>query len=166
VTDSHAGVLHSKRYLIIDRDTKCSEQIRRRFGMPHLEEDAMRFMLKLNSRLAEFDLEAEPTKTRLLRFDDQARARCKQEGLRRPQTFNVLGLTHFVGRSSGGRFVVGRRTQHERARASCYATFAKVRATMVGIVTDPRRDASPAVYSGFFRIAPSNSRSQNGVKSG
>jgi hypothetical protein len=48
----------------------------------------------------------------------------------------------------------------------CYATFAKVRATMVGIVTDPRRDASPAVYSGFFRIAPSNSRSQNGVKSG
>src|SRR5437870_9552900 len=29
VTDSQAGALHSKRYLIIDRDTKYSEQFRR-----------------------------------------------------------------------------------------------------------------------------------------
>jgi group II intron reverse transcriptase/maturase len=82
----------------------------------HLEEDAKRFMEELNHRLAEFDLEAEPTKTRLLRFGDQARAQCKQEGLRRPQTFNLLGLTHFVGRTRSGRFVVGHRTQGERIR--------------------------------------------------
>ena len=82
----------------------------------HLEEDAKRFMVELNHRLAEFDLEAEPTKTRLLRFGDQARAQCKREGLRRPQTFNFLGFTHFVGRSRSGRFVVGRKTQGERIR--------------------------------------------------
>jgi hypothetical protein len=29
VTDSQAGALHAKRYLIIDRDTKYSEQFRR-----------------------------------------------------------------------------------------------------------------------------------------
>jgi hypothetical protein len=29
VTDSQAGARHSKRYLIIDRDTKYSEQFRR-----------------------------------------------------------------------------------------------------------------------------------------
>ena len=52
----------------------------------HLEDDAKRFMVELNHRLAAFDLEAEPTKTRLLRFGDQARAQCKREGLRRPQT--------------------------------------------------------------------------------
>lgn len=82
----------------------------------NLEEDAKRFMEELNHRLAEFDLEAEPTKTRLLRFGDQARAQCKREGLRRPSTFNFLGLTHFVGRTRSGRFVVGHQTQGERIR--------------------------------------------------
>jgi group II intron reverse transcriptase/maturase len=82
----------------------------------HLEEDAKRFMVELNHRLAEFDLEAEPTKTRLLRFGDQARAQCKREGLRRPQTFNFLGFTHFIGRTRSGRFVVDRKTQSDRIR--------------------------------------------------
>ena len=83
-------------------------------------------MLELNSRLAEFDLEAEPTKTGLLCFGDKARARCKQEGLRRPQTFNFLGLTHFVGRSRGGRFVVGRKTQRERAQGKLKAVSVRL----------------------------------------
>jgi RNA-directed DNA polymerase len=82
----------------------------------HLAEDAQRFMVELNHRLAAFDLEAEPTKTRLLRFGDQARAQCKREGLRRPQTFSFLGFTHFIGRTRSGRFVVGRKTQGERIR--------------------------------------------------
>jgi group II intron reverse transcriptase/maturase len=82
----------------------------------HLEEDATRFMVELNHRLAAFDLEAEPTKTRLLRFGDRARAQCKREGLRRPQTFNFLGFTHFVGCTRDGRFVVGHQTQGERIR--------------------------------------------------
>ena len=82
----------------------------------HLEEDAKRFMVELNHRLAAFDLEAEPTKTRLLRFGDQARAQCKRDGMRRPLTFNFLGFTHFIGRTRSGRFVVGRKTQGERTR--------------------------------------------------
>jgi group II intron reverse transcriptase/maturase len=82
----------------------------------HLEEDAKRFMVELNHRLAAFDLEAEPTKTRLLRFGDQARAQCKREGLRRPGTFSFLGFTHFIGRTRSGRFVVDRKTQGERIR--------------------------------------------------
>jgi transposase InsO family protein len=32
VTDAHSGALHAKRYLIIDRDTKYSEQFRRLIG--------------------------------------------------------------------------------------------------------------------------------------
>jgi hypothetical protein len=78
------------------------------------EDDAKRFLSELKDRLAAFDLEAEPTKTRILRFGDLAQAQCKREGLRRPETFNFLGLTHFVGRSRRGRFVVGRTTQRER----------------------------------------------------
>jgi len=34
--------------------------------------------------------------------------------LRRPQSFNFLGLTHFVSRSRRGRFVVGRQTERQR----------------------------------------------------
>jgi len=94
----------------------------------NLEEDATRFMVELNHRLAEFDLEAEPTKTRLLRFGDQARAQCKREGLRRPQTFNFLGLTHFVGRTRSGRFVVGHQTQGERIRKKLKALSVRLAA--------------------------------------
>lgn len=61
-----------------------------------LEDDANTFLSELKDRLAAFDLEAEPTKTRILRFGDLAQAQCKREGLRRPETFNFLGLTHFV----------------------------------------------------------------------
>jgi RNA-directed DNA polymerase len=78
------------------------------------EDDAKRFLSELKDRLSAFDLEAEPTKTRIVRFGDLAQAQCKREGLRRPETFNFLGLTHFVTRSRRGRFVVGRKTQRER----------------------------------------------------
>jgi RNA-directed DNA polymerase len=80
------------------------------------EDDAKRFLRELKDRLAAFDLEAEPTKTRILRFGDLAQAQCKREGLRRLETFNFLGFTHFVTRSRCGRFVVGRKTQRERIR--------------------------------------------------
>ena len=80
------------------------------------EDDARRFLIERKDRLTAFDLEAEPTKTRILRFGDLAQTQCKQEGLRRPETFNFLGLTHFVTRSRRGRFVVGRKTQRERLR--------------------------------------------------
>ena len=82
----------------------------------HQEEDAKRFMQELTNRLADFNLEAEPTKTRVLRFGDRAQAQCKQEGLRRPQTFAFLGITHYVGRSRSGRFVVGRQSEGGRLR--------------------------------------------------
>lgn len=80
------------------------------------EDDAKRFLSELEDRLMAFDLESEPTKTRILRFGDLAQAQYKREGLRRPETFNFLGLTHFVTRSRRGRFVVGRKTQRERLR--------------------------------------------------
>jgi RNA-directed DNA polymerase len=94
----------------------------------HQEEDAKRFVQELTNRLADFNLEAEPTKTRLIRFGDQARALCKPAGLRRPQTFNFLGITHFVGRSRSGRFVVGRKTQGERVRKKLKALSGRLAA--------------------------------------
>jgi len=94
----------------------------------HQEEDATRFVRELTSRLADFNLEAEPSKTCVLQFGSQAQARCKRAGLRRPQTFSFLGFTHFVGRSRSGRFVVGRKTQGERVRKKLKALSGRLAA--------------------------------------
>jgi len=94
----------------------------------HQEEDATRFVRELTSRLADFNLEAEPSKTCVLQFGSQAQARCKRAGLRRPQTFSFLGFTHFVGRSRSGRFVVGRKTQGERVRKKLQALSGRLAA--------------------------------------
>jgi len=78
------------------------------------EEDARRFVQELEKRLAAFDLEAEPSKTRVLRFGSRARQDCNRDGLGRPETFHFLGFTHFVSLSRRGRFVVGRKTEGKR----------------------------------------------------
>lgn len=78
------------------------------------EEDARRFLADMQERLAQFGLEVEPSKTRLIRFGSQAAKRCGQDGRKRPETFNFLGFTHFVSQSRRGRFKVGRATQRER----------------------------------------------------
>lgn len=78
------------------------------------ESDARRFMMEMTERLAKFGLEVEPSKTALLRFGNRAAKEGRQEGIKRPATFNFLGFTHYVGKSRKGRFVVGRRTQRER----------------------------------------------------
>ena len=78
------------------------------------EDDAHRFREALTERLAAFDLEVEPSKTAILRFGTRAAQTCHLDGLRRPQTFSFLGLTHYVSRSRSGRFVVGRKTERKR----------------------------------------------------
>jgi len=78
------------------------------------EDEAQRFRRDLAERLAAFDLEVEPSKTAVLRFGTLATRDCQRDGLRRPQTFSFLGLTHYVSRSRRGRFVVGRKTERKR----------------------------------------------------
>ena len=120
----------------------------------HLEEDAKRFLVELNHRLAAFDLEAEPTKTRLLRFGDQARAQCKREGLRRPQTFNFLGFTHFVGRTRRRTLRCGTPDQGERIRK-------KLKALNVRLAHCGRTEAKPwwRMSDATFRATSSISES-------
>jgi len=91
---SEAGVAVERPIGWISRDS-IGVRIEQRVGSSNsiielIDEDRQRYPAVEGHRLAEFDLEAEPTKTRLLRFGDQARARCKQEGLSRPQTFTFL----------------------------------------------------------------------------
>ena len=72
------------------------------------ESDARRVVEVLPKRFAKFGLRLHPEKTRLVRFqrpssdDDE------------PGTFNLLGFTHYWGKSRKGNWIVVRKTQRER----------------------------------------------------
>jgi len=91
------------------------------------ETDARAFMEAMSERLAHFDLEVEPSKTALLAFGSAmlGRRRTQCQG---PRTFSFLGITHYVGRSRRGRFVVGRKTDGQRLRKKLTALNARLRA--------------------------------------
>jgi hypothetical protein len=78
------------------------------------EQDAKRFLPQLQARLGQFSLQVEPSKTSVLRFGAHALWTCRRDGRRRAQTFNFLGLTHYVRRTRGGSFALGRKTQRQR----------------------------------------------------
>jgi RNA-directed DNA polymerase len=80
------------------------------------QEDAERFLQALAERLALFDLEVEPSKTRTLEFGRFAQERVEKQGRKRPETFSFLGFTHYVTKSRKGKFQVGRRTDGKRMR--------------------------------------------------
>ncbi|WPL23698.1 group II intron reverse transcriptase/maturase [Thiorhodovibrio frisius] len=95
------------------------------------EADARAFLSEMRERLAEFDLEIEPSKTALLEFGSAlltprglGRQRAQGQGAR---TFSFLGFTHYVGRSRTGRFVVGRKTDGKRLRKKLKALNARLR---------------------------------------
>ena len=77
--------------------------------------DARRFLTEMTERLAQFDLEVEPSKTALLQFGRRAMGRKARDGLG-PRIFSFLGFTHYVVRSRTGRFVVGRKIDAKRLR--------------------------------------------------
>ena len=61
--------------------------------------DAERFLNELQERLAKFDLELHPDKTRLLEFGRFAAENRCQRGEKKPETFTFLGFVHYCGQS-------------------------------------------------------------------
>ncbi len=76
------------------------------------EEDARRVLDVLAKRFARYGLRLHPEKTRLLDFRSPPRA--GRGGSQRERSFDLLGFTHFWGRSRKGRWVV----QHKTAKAN------------------------------------------------
>lgn len=79
-------------------------------------EDAEAFLKELEARLAQFHLELEPSKTRLLEFGRFAAESARRRG-RKPETFDFLGFTHYCGQTRDGRFKVKRKTSKKKYRA-------------------------------------------------
>jgi group II intron reverse transcriptase/maturase len=79
--------------------------------------DAERFLADLRIRMAEFDLELHPDKTRLVEFGRHAAADRTERGDGKPETFNFLGFTHICSRSRRGGFLLARHTRRDRKQA-------------------------------------------------
>ena len=79
------------------------------------EHEARRVMEVLPKRLGRFGLTVHPEKTRLLNFTRPGGRPSQREGDdHRPGGFNLLGFTHFWGRSRKGGWIVKRRTAKDR----------------------------------------------------
>lgn len=89
-------------------------------GFAH-EEDARRVLEVLPKRLGKYGLTVHPDKTKLVpfrrpRYEESKRDR--DEGGTDRGTFQLLGFTHFWGRSRKGNWVVKQRTASKRLRRS------------------------------------------------
>ena len=94
-------------------------------GFEH-REDAERFWVDLRERLAQFVLELNAEKTRLIEFGRFAARNRKARVLGKPETFQFLGFTHVCAKTrKSGRFKLKRITDSKRVRAKLRASRAK-----------------------------------------
>ena len=99
--------------------------------------DAERFLREFKDRLAKFDLELHPDKTRLIEFGRYAARDRKQRGEGKPETFTFLGFTHFCGqRHKKGTFTVWRITAKKRMVAKLKAIKVELQRRMHDRVPD------------------------------
>jgi hypothetical protein len=95
-------------------------------GFEH-RSDADRFLADLRIRMAEFDLELHPDKTRLVEFGRGAASDRAARGDGKPETFNFLGFTHICSRSRRGGFLLSRHTRRDRKMAKLLEITADLR---------------------------------------
>jgi group II intron reverse transcriptase/maturase len=84
-------------------------------------EDAERFSEELVKRLGKFNLEVEPTKTKVIKFGRFA-AKSAAAKRKKPETFDFLGFTHYCGtKKDGTGFRVKRKTASKKFTAKLAA---------------------------------------------
>lgn len=82
------------------------------------EEDARKFYVSLEKRLAKFNLELATDKSQIIAFGRTAEAKANANGLPKPGTFDFLGFTHYCGKSRHGKFRVKRKTSRKKFKIS------------------------------------------------
>ncbi len=116
-------------YLHYVLDTWFQEEVQPRLaGRAHLiryaddfvigftnQQDALRVQDVLPKRFARYGLKIHPEKTRLVRF---CKPNDRDGDSGRPETFDLLGFTHYWGRSRRGTWVVMRKTSGRRLSRS------------------------------------------------
>ena len=127
-------------------------------GFEH-RSDAERFLAELRLRMAEFDLELHPDKTRLIEFGRHAASDRADRGDGKPETFDFLGFTHICSRSRKGRFQLARHTRRDRKQAKLLELTEDLRHRWHQDVAEQGRWLG-SVVRGFFayHAVPTNSR--------
>jgi hypothetical protein len=74
-----------------------------------LLEDAEKVLNVLPKRLGKYRLTIHPEKTRLVAFGRPSGASGSKSG-----TFDFLGFTHYGGKSRRGKWIIKRKTSHQR----------------------------------------------------
>jgi len=92
--------------------------------------EAESFLNDLRERLAQFELDQHPDKTRLIAFGRFAIARRKERGLGKPETFDFLGMTHYCAKTLRGKFRVGRKPSRKRVTRTLRRIKAELRRRM------------------------------------
>ena len=112
--------------------------------------EAERCLEELRERLARFNLELHPEKTRLLEFGRFAakNRRARNEG--KPETFTFLGFTHACGRDRRGCFKIVRLPMAKRQRAKLKALKIELRRTMHLPIGEVGRWLN-SVSTGYYR---------------
>jgi group II intron reverse transcriptase/maturase len=98
-------------------------------GFQHRAE-AERFLKEFQERLAKFELEVHPDKTRLIAFGREVWRNRKRGGQSKLETFTFLGFTHYCGENSKGYFQVWRETAGKRMRAKLQQIKQELRTRM------------------------------------
>jgi RNA-directed DNA polymerase len=80
------------------------------------QKDAERFLVELQDRFLEFNLELHKDKTRLIEFGRFAIENRQRQGKGKPETFDFLGFTHICGKNRNGKFTVYRHSIGKRIR--------------------------------------------------
>lgn len=78
------------------------------------KEQAKQILKEVKTRLKKFKLEISTEKTRIIEYGRYAKENAKRRGKRKPDTFNFLGFTHYVGKSRKGNFLTKARTEKKR----------------------------------------------------
>ena len=93
--------------------------------------DAERFQRELIERFAQFHLELNPEKTRLVEFGPFAAKDRTRRGEGKPETFDFLGFTHMCAKKrNNGRFTVLRQTIRKRLQAKLSEVKTELRRRM------------------------------------
>lgn len=90
--------------------------------------EAERFYDKLKKRMKIFGLEMEESKTRLIEFGRFAIQDRNARGAGKPETFDLLGFTHYCSQGKGGRFRVKRKTSRKKFAKKCKEVNQKIKA--------------------------------------
>lgn len=118
-------------------------------GFEHRHE-AERFLKELRERLAQFNLELHPDKTRLIEFGRFAKDRRNRAGEGKPETFDFLGFTHACGETRNGKFIVLRFTVAARMRRKLKEIYLQLKWRM----HDPPQETGrwlARVLQGYYR---------------